>query len=167
MRTIDGWRQRRPIGAATLMRSFTRVGDIDFTTFRALIIVLCASADERLLVAMGLIGSLVLTTALATSLKRIVRRPRPRVAMPGLTTLVADPDAYAFPSGHAAAAAAVATIAIMADHPAAEVEVLLAMLIGSSRVYLGAHYPVDVAAGTSIGIVTAFTLVTAGRLLLF
>jgi undecaprenyl-diphosphatase len=86
--------------------------------------------------------------------KLIVARPRPTVEQ--LSTL----KSLSFPSEHTTQAAAIyLTIAILLskglDGPWRQLLVALAVLIGLavawSRVYLGVHYPTDVAAGLLLG----------------
>ena len=98
-------------------------------------------------------GALV---ALATSqaLKRSFRRPRPHTSIGGWVTLLEDPDAFSFPSGHTAVAFGVATALAAGDARIAAAEFALASAIGLSRVYLGAHYPLDVAAGATLGVIS-------------
>jgi len=84
-------------------------------------------------------------------LKRAVHRPRPCDANGVPLALVDLPDPYSFPSGHAAAATAVAT-SISLAHPALAPALLpLAILISRSRVTLRVHHPGDVIAGAVLG----------------
>lgn len=84
-------------------------------------------------------------------LKRAVHRPRPCDASGVPLALVDLPDPYSFPSGHAAAATAVAT-SISLTHPALAPALLpLAILIARSRVTLRVHHPGDVIAGMILG----------------
>jgi undecaprenyl-diphosphatase len=87
----------------------------------------------------------------AQALKRSLTRARPTSAIEGFTALAEIPDAFSFPSGHTCAAFAVA-VAVNGEHRAAgPLSLLLAVGIGLSRVYLGAHYPLDVLAGAALG----------------
>ena len=62
------------------------------------------------------------------------------------------PVTTSFPSGHAASAAAFAT-GVAQELPGAALPVgALAAAVAYSRVYTGAHYPSDVAAGAALGI---------------
>jgi undecaprenyl-diphosphatase len=72
-------------------------------------------------------------------------------ARPAVQTLVPRPASYSFPSGHAATSFACATV-IASFRPALRLPVfLLAAASAWSRVYVGVHYPLDVAAGALYG----------------
>ena len=90
-------------------------------------------------------------------LKEVFARPRPQV-VPHLRQVMS----LSFPSGHALTSAAVyltlgALLMRVAQSRLAKfycmfIAMLATLLIGSTRVYLGVHYPTDVLAGWLIGI---------------
>lgn len=85
-------------------------------------------------------------------LKRTVARPRPCDANGAPLALVELPDPFSFPSGHTAAAVAVA-LPIVAAWPFTAPFVLgLAVLVGASRVLLRVHHLSDVLAGAVLGV---------------
>ncbi|HEX6742628.1 MAG TPA: phosphatase PAP2 family protein [Solirubrobacteraceae bacterium] len=88
------------------------------------------------------------TYALNTAVKAIVRRPRPVVE--GLPALVATPTRLSFPSAHSSTSFAAAR-AYGRLVPAAPLYATAAAM-AASRVYLGVHYPTDVAAGALLGL---------------
>ncbi len=112
-------------------------------------------------------GAFLLATLVATSLvvfgvKLAVGRARPCFALGGVKALCfAPPTDPSFPSGHAAGAFAfsafLATLVLASSTPrrtkAFAVLALAAVATGIaiSRVYLGVHFPTDVAAGAVLG----------------
>ncbi|HZU05744.1 MAG TPA: phosphatase PAP2 family protein [Chloroflexota bacterium] len=102
-------------------------------------------------------------------LKVCFQRARPEQLAPLLS-----PQAFAFPSGHAMVAAAVYGFLVyllwqrlrgwrrLAGLVAA---LLLVVLIGWARLYLGAHYPTDVVAGYLAGFAWVDTVLLGGHLL--
>jgi len=109
--------------------------------------------------------TLVVTGAVVFMLKMLVARARPCTQLAGVTALFGRPTDFSFPSGHAAGsfcvAAFVGALCVRraredrARRPvllgAATGVAALAVLIAYSRVYLGAHFPGDVAGGALIG----------------
>ena len=85
-------------------------------------------------------------------LKPLVARARPVQARMIARTLEAHPAVtYSFPSGHAATAAAGALAASRIVPRARWAFWIVATLIAYSRVYLGVHYPSDIAGGALLG----------------
>jgi decaprenylphosphoryl-5-phosphoribose phosphatase len=85
--------------------------------------------------------------ALNTALKAAVGRRRP--SLHDLPALVRTPTGLSFPSAHATTSFAAAR-AYSGLLPAAPLYAAAAAM-GLSRVYLGVHYPADVAAGAVLG----------------
>lgn len=103
---------------------------------------------------------------LTLMLKAALSRPRPP-----LRDALAPADGYAFPSAHAATAAAAFgvlayLVAIRLRHWNAQVAVwacaaMLTALVGMSRVYLGVHWTTDVLGGWAFGLLWLTVVVSA------
>jgi membrane protein DedA with SNARE-associated domain/membrane-associated phospholipid phosphatase len=85
---------------------------------------------------------------------------------PDLWEMIARPQTYSFPSGHAMVSMAVygsAAYLLEAAFPRYRwgfriLAAALILLIGASRVYLGVHWPSDVLAGFAAGLVIVFAI---------
>jgi undecaprenyl-diphosphatase len=95
-------------------------------------------------------------------------RDRPFVAHPGDTLLLVPPSHEpSFPSDHAIAAFAIAfAVAILGGRLAGALFLAAASMIAISRVFVGLHYPGDIAGGALIGLGAAALVAwsVAGRL---
>lgn len=91
-------------------------------------------------------------------LKELFARPRPCLELSDVRLLVDCGGGKSFPSSHAVNTAAAAVV-IGYFYPKAIWYLLgLAFLVSYSRIYVGAHYPFDVLAGTSLGLVWGFSV---------
>ena len=110
-------------------------------------------------------GAAVLLGLVVTQLITMAwHRPRPFLVHHA-TVLVPRVYDSSFPSNHAMAAFAIATAVILYDRTIGIALMALAALVALSRVYVGLHYPGDIAAGALIGAVVAVGLLAARPLL--
>ncbi|MEX1651920.1 phosphatase PAP2 family protein [Streptomyces pseudovenezuelae] len=100
--------------------------------------------------------------AVDAAVKLLVREDRPCQSL-HVATLEAcpAPGDWSFPSNHAAIAAAAAVALLFVSRRLGAVAALAACAMAVSRVWVGAHYPHDVAAGVVVGAVVAALGMTA------
>ena len=67
--------------------------------------------------------------------------------------LIPEPSGYSFPSGHAASSFAAAGIIYKELKGYGVYALVLAAVIAFSRIYLFAHYPIDVFMGIILGLI--------------
>jgi undecaprenyl-diphosphatase len=92
---------------------------------------------------------------LGQGVKKLVDRPRPYDADPqGARAMIAPPIGTSWPSSHPAVLSAFTTVAgreLGAGSFARAGLTTLGATVATSRVYLGVHYPSDVASGILMG----------------
>jgi undecaprenyl-diphosphatase len=114
-------------------------------------------AVRRAVVAAGLSAGLGLAVAQVVS--RLVDRPRPFVAHPHAVHLFAHHAADAgFPSDHTTAAFAIGIALVLRFRTWGTVVLVLATLLGVTRVAMAVHYPTDVLGGAVLGALSAAVL---------
>ncbi|HEX9050056.1 MAG TPA: phosphatase PAP2 family protein [Anaeromyxobacter sp.] len=158
-RRVLGWDEALLLGfrrfhtpwRTAIARSLTAMGD---GKTWAMVGVACLATSTSRGAHLGLrLGAATgIATLFSQALKRSLTRPRPSSAIQGFEALAANPDRFSFPSGHTAAAVGVAVAFAGEPHGLGPSALLLSTGIALSRVYLGAHYPLDVAAGAVLGV---------------
>lgn len=102
-------------------------------------------------------AALAVSFLVAQGIKRSVQRSRP-----AREPVIACPDRFSFPSGHATSSLAV-TLSLGLLLPDLALPLIgLGLLVGMSRVVLGVHYPGDVLAGQVIAVLTVVALSSWG-----
>lgn len=141
----------------------TSLGGISVLGLFALIVIGFLLIQKKwlssLLLPLGLLGGV----GLSEGLKKVFERERPPVAMQAVETINAS-----FPSGHALLSTVFyLTVAVMLTRAfprrrlkvfVAGVGILMAFLVGATRIYLGAHWASDVFAGWAVGAAWAMVL---------
>ena len=148
-----------PIGPAWLeivYRDITSLGGAAVLTLMTALVVGFLIVDKKRSAALFVLASVAGGTLLSTILKLAFARPRPDV-VPHLVAV----SSASFPSGHAMLSAVVyltlgALLSRVEGPPRLKVYILsvaivLTLLIGISRIYLGVHWPTDVLAGWCAG----------------
>jgi len=138
-----------------MLRRLTHLGGARVTIGASLVLV--ALGEWRLGVATGLANTL--SHIVVQILKRTVARARPCDPYGRPLALVDLPDPFSFPSGHAAAVAAISATVIYAQPLTALALVPLAFSVAYSRVALRVHHVSDVVAGATLGLLGALAAV--------
>ena len=140
----------------TIMIMITTLGDGGAIWIAATIALLVSKKTRKIGVmsAVALLCSLLINNQI---IKNLVQRPRPFVTFKELSIIIPTPSEFSFPSGHTASSFAAA--AVFYRHLPKKIgiwAIVLAGLIGFSRLYVGVHYPTDVLAGVLTGILLSY-----------
>jgi undecaprenyl-diphosphatase len=162
-----------PIGPSWLRRAGEEVTALGGVAVLWLIVLAVVGylLQQRAYRALGLIvGATAGGSLLSSALKYLFVRERPDVALHLVTV-----HSSSFPSGHAMLSAVVyltlgALLAQVVPRRANQVYFLtvalvLTLLVGLSRIYLGVHYPTDVLAGWAVGLTWALLCAVVARYL--
>lgn len=145
----------------TIMKFITHLGDGGLIW---IIITLCLLISKQyrklgILCAIGLILGLIIGNGIV---KNLVSRERPFELADSIDRVfpikIDKPTDRSFPSGHTQASFIVATILMMAKRKFGIPALILAFLIGFSRLYLKVHFPTDVLGGMLMGIAIGLTV---------
>ncbi|OCJ04518.1 acid phosphatase [Rhizobium sp. AC27/96] len=148
-----------PIGPGWLthaVKDITSLGGTTVLTLMTVLVTIYLLLDRRRAIAIFVLASVLGGWALSTMLKLGVARPRPDI-VPHLVEV----NDLSFPSGHAMVSAVTyLTLAALISGTRryrstrlfiVAVGILLTLMIGMSRLYLGVHYPTDVLGGWCAG----------------
>lgn len=118
-------------------------------------------------------GAMVFVALFVTTLmgegiiKNIVKRQRPCEEVNDDDMVIRKPLSYSFPSGHTASSFAVAGVLFRCFSVWGIVFFVIATLIAFSRMYLYVHYPTDIIAGVTLGLLCSqFTLYMFNNLII-
>ncbi|MBI1974808.1 MAG: phosphatase PAP2 family protein, partial [Parcubacteria group bacterium] len=114
---------------------------------------------ERLRVFLLALGAAAVSRFIFTELIRIlIPRERPYQFF-GFDPLIAEPflDSHSFPSGHASFLFAFATVFFLSRRRAWWMYVVAA-LVGVARIFVGVHWPSDIAGGMILGVLIGVSM---------
>ncbi|MCC9312309.1 phosphatase PAP2 family protein [Kitasatospora sp. RB6PN24] len=166
--TVTGWAQDTPHWLDKVIDVWSNIGLGLFALFMLWAWWQARRADSAVMARVLASPVIVVVAYLVNSvLKSLVHEVRPCQQLPNTVTVEACPGVgdWSFPSNHSVIAFAAATALLFAYRRLGWVAMLFAALMAASRVWIGVHYPHDVAVGLLVGIVAGVVLaVLAGRL---
>lgn len=116
-----------------------------------------ARGSDRWEVLRAMVLGYSLSEAITQTLKRVADQPRPTASITGLDVhgYPKNPYGDAYPSAHTSVAVGLVTaLWPWLTWPQRAVGVAIALLVALNRLYIGAHWPVDVLGGAAIGLLS-------------
>ena len=152
---LDGVRSAlRSPALDALMVFLTRLGEYGWFWFAAaaVFLIMRRTRDTGRVMVLAMAAEIIICNLI---MKPAFHRIRPYDINAAAALLIARPTDFSFPSGHAAVSFAAAVSIFMSNRRLGIFALILAALIGFSRIYLYVHYPSDVLAGAALGTLCA------------
>ena len=151
------WMQKNLHNSITdrIFPPITGLGELGILWILCIVAMLCMKKTRRhgVLMAIALIAAACMGNLL---LKPLIARPRPYMDFPQIVLLIPPAGGPSFPSGHAISSFACAAVFWHYDRRWGAGAMITAAAIGFSRLFLFMHYPTDVLAGASLGLLIGF-----------
>ncbi len=164
---VTGWAESAPHWFDQLVKEWSAFGLAVFALLMLWAWWRARAADSAVMARVLAAPLIVVVAYLVNSvLKSLVEEVRPCQQIPATVPLEACPPSgdWSFPSNHTVAAFAAATALWYADRRLGWIGLLAAVLMGASRIWVGAHYPHDVLVAALVGVLVAAPLaLLAGR----
>lgn len=158
-RTVNGWPES--LDALTL---FSTANDWPFFRLAMALVLVAYGVVGRGRAALLSVVAFPLADGLCNLAKHLAPMPRPFQVLPHVTMRVGFAESMGTASSHAANLAAVATVMTLAlGRRWGAPWIVVAFLVGLSRVYVGAHYPSQVLLGWAVGVAVGFAVERGAR----
>lgn len=164
----DPSQPRGPVWLKEVARDITALGSTAVLTLLVVLVSIHLALSQRIRLVIVLLVATLGATFLSEGMKRFFDRERPHKDYQ-----LTEVASMSFPSGHSTLAAATyLTLALMLSATTSRRRIkifllgaglFLTVLIGLSRIYLGVHFPIDVAAGWCMGAGWAFACALVAR----
>ena len=137
-----------------LFKGITFFGEFGAGWILIAILLLCFKRTRRIGWTMGiaLLAGVLLGEVF---LKNVIARPRPFTLFPEMTLLIPKPLGFSCPSGHTTSSFAAAFSIFLYNKKWGAAALVLAGLIGFSRMYFTVHFMTDVLFGAVLGVLLA------------
>jgi len=156
-RKINNLRGNRALDL--LFKYSTRMGDGWLYLLFLPVLYIISSSTFMLLIS-PMIKGFAVNLTIYKFIKISVKRQRPCVQFEDVISLVKPPDKYSFPSGHISIAVMFSVIVGSLYPVFILFFILYSLLVAFSRVYNGVHYPLDIFAGSILGVIIGYIMIS-------